>query len=91
MDATVNAVSSGRKSSAKQKSIADQLAANRAITIDNGWSLVAELDRLTLGPAAVRLTRGIGLTDKPHDGYDQGTLANDLVALMDALALSSSP
>ena len=29
--------------------------------------------------------RGIGLTDKPRDGYDAGTLANDLVALMDAL------
>jgi pimeloyl-ACP methyl ester carboxylesterase len=29
--------------------------------------------------------RGIGLTDKPQDGYDTGTLANDLVALMDAL------
>jgi pimeloyl-ACP methyl ester carboxylesterase len=29
--------------------------------------------------------RGIGLTDKPEDGYDPGTLANDLVALMDAL------
>jgi pimeloyl-ACP methyl ester carboxylesterase len=29
--------------------------------------------------------RGIGLTDKPRDGYDTGTLANDLVALMDAL------
>jgi pimeloyl-ACP methyl ester carboxylesterase len=29
--------------------------------------------------------RGIGLTDKPHDGYDPATLANDLVALMDAL------
>jgi pimeloyl-ACP methyl ester carboxylesterase len=29
--------------------------------------------------------RGIGLTDKPQDGYDPGTLANDLVALMDAL------
>jgi pimeloyl-ACP methyl ester carboxylesterase len=29
--------------------------------------------------------RGIGLSDKPHDGYDTGTLANDLVALMDAL------
>jgi len=29
--------------------------------------------------------RGIGLTDKPQDGYDAGTLANDLVALMDAL------
>ena len=29
--------------------------------------------------------RGIGLTDKPQDGYDSGTLARDLVALMDAL------
>jgi pimeloyl-ACP methyl ester carboxylesterase len=27
----------------------------------------------------------IGLTDKPEDGYDTGTLAGDLVALMDAL------
>ena len=29
--------------------------------------------------------RGIGLSDKPKDGYDAATLANDLVALMDAL------
>ena len=29
--------------------------------------------------------RGIGLTDKPQDGYDSRTLARDLVALMDAL------
>ena len=29
--------------------------------------------------------RGIGLSDKPRDGYDIGTLANDLAALMDAL------
>jgi pimeloyl-ACP methyl ester carboxylesterase len=29
--------------------------------------------------------RGIGLSDKPATGYDVGTLANDLVALMDAL------
>jgi pimeloyl-ACP methyl ester carboxylesterase len=29
--------------------------------------------------------RGIGLSDKPHDGYDTGTLAGDLVALMDSL------
>src|SRR5215211_8571763 len=29
--------------------------------------------------------RGIGLTDKPRDGYDTGTLADDLVALIDAL------
>jgi pimeloyl-ACP methyl ester carboxylesterase len=29
--------------------------------------------------------RGIGLSDKPADGYDSGTIAGDLVALMDAL------
>ena len=29
--------------------------------------------------------RGIGLTEKPSDGYDAGTLATDLVALMDEL------
>jgi len=29
--------------------------------------------------------RGIGLSDKPGDGYDTGTLARDLVGLMDAL------
>jgi len=29
--------------------------------------------------------RGIGLSDKPQDGYDTGTLAGDLVALMAAL------
>jgi pimeloyl-ACP methyl ester carboxylesterase len=29
--------------------------------------------------------RGIGLSDKPTDGYDTGTLANDLIAVMDAL------
>ncbi len=29
--------------------------------------------------------RGMGLSDKPQSGYDTGALANDLVALMDAL------
>jgi pimeloyl-ACP methyl ester carboxylesterase len=29
--------------------------------------------------------RGIGLSDKPPEGYDTGTLANDLVAVMDVL------
>ena len=29
--------------------------------------------------------RGIGLSDKPQDGYDTATLANDMVALMNAL------
>ena len=32
--------------------------------------------------------RGIGLSGKPEDGYDTGTLASDLVALMDALGHS---
>src|SRR5689334_2778647 len=32
--------------------------------------------------------RGIGLSDKPAQGYDSATLANDLVALMDALGHS---
>src|SRR2546429_1019532 len=29
--------------------------------------------------------RGIGLSDKPADGYDTGTLVGDLAAVMDAL------
>src|SRR6188472_83800 len=29
--------------------------------------------------------RGIGLSDKPEEGYDTGTLAGDLVGLMDTL------
>jgi pimeloyl-ACP methyl ester carboxylesterase len=29
--------------------------------------------------------RGIGLSDRPRDGYDIGTLAKDLIALMDTL------
>ncbi|WP_367186037.1 alpha/beta fold hydrolase, partial [Mesorhizobium escarrei] len=29
--------------------------------------------------------RGIGLSDKPQNGYDSSTQANDLIALMDAL------
>src|SRR5262245_383135 len=29
--------------------------------------------------------RGIGLSDKPQDGYDAGTEANDMVAVMEAL------
>ena len=29
--------------------------------------------------------RGIGLSDKPEDGYDTRTMANDMVGLMDAL------
>lgn len=29
--------------------------------------------------------RGIGLSDKPEEGYDTGTLASDMIGLMDAL------
>jgi pimeloyl-ACP methyl ester carboxylesterase len=29
--------------------------------------------------------RGMGLSDKPQSGYDTGTQAGDMVALMDAL------
>jgi pimeloyl-ACP methyl ester carboxylesterase len=29
--------------------------------------------------------RGVGLSDKPHDGYDTGIQADDMVALMEAL------
>ncbi|MGA4845912.1 alpha/beta fold hydrolase [Streptomyces sp. G5(2025)] len=29
--------------------------------------------------------RGVGLSDKPRDGYDTGTLARDMVALMESL------
>jgi pimeloyl-ACP methyl ester carboxylesterase len=29
--------------------------------------------------------RGVGLSDKPQDGYDTGTQADDMVALMEAL------
>jgi pimeloyl-ACP methyl ester carboxylesterase len=32
--------------------------------------------------------RGIGLSDKPEGGYDSGTQASDMVALMDALGYS---
>jgi pimeloyl-ACP methyl ester carboxylesterase len=38
-----------------------------------------------LMPALARDQRGIGLSDKPQDGYDTATLASDLVALMAAL------
>ena len=40
---TANAVSYGRNSSAKQKSINEQLAENRTASDSNGWHLVAEL------------------------------------------------
>jgi pimeloyl-ACP methyl ester carboxylesterase len=35
--------------------------------------------------------RGIGLTDKPAEGYDSATTANDLIALMDELGYDRFP
>ena len=57
----------------------------------HGWP--ADLVRLAAGDAALARDfsvvapdqRGAGLSGKPADGYDTGTLAGDLVALMDAL------
>jgi pimeloyl-ACP methyl ester carboxylesterase len=57
----------------------------------HGWPETWYAWRLLMPPLAREFTviavdqRGIGLSDKPHEGYDTGTLANDLVALMDAL------
>ena len=58
-----------------------------------GARLAPDLVRLAhgdarAGPGLLRRRgrpAGIGLSDKPRDGYDAGTLASDLVALMDAL------
>jgi pimeloyl-ACP methyl ester carboxylesterase len=57
----------------------------------HGWPENWYAWRLLMPKLAERFTviavdqRGIGLSDKPHDGYDTGTLARDLVAMMDAL------
>jgi pimeloyl-ACP methyl ester carboxylesterase len=48
------------------------------------WRLVMPALARTFTVIAVD-QRGIGLSDKPATGYDGATLANDLVALMDAL------
>jgi pimeloyl-ACP methyl ester carboxylesterase len=48
------------------------------------WRLVMPALARDFGVIAVD-QRGIGLSDKPEDGYDAGTLANDLAGLMDAL------
>lgn len=48
------------------------------------WRLV--MPALARGFSVVAVDqRGIGLSDKPSDGYDTGTAAADLVALMEAL------
>ncbi|GAA1619375.1 alpha/beta hydrolase [Kribbella sancticallisti] len=57
----------------------------------HGWPQTWYAWRLIMPTLAKHFTviaadqRGIGLSSKPADGYDSGTLADDLVALMDAL------
>jgi pimeloyl-ACP methyl ester carboxylesterase len=50
----------------------------------HGWPQTWYAWRMLM-PALARDQRGIGLSDKPQDGYDTATLASDLVALMAAL------
>jgi pimeloyl-ACP methyl ester carboxylesterase len=57
----------------------------------HGWPQTWYQWRLVMPALARQFTvvavdqRGVGLSDKPQSGYDSGTQANDLVALMDAL------
>jgi pimeloyl-ACP methyl ester carboxylesterase len=57
----------------------------------HGWPQTWYAWRLLMPELARHFTviavdqRGIGLSDKPRDGYDTRTLAGDLIALMDAL------
>jgi pimeloyl-ACP methyl ester carboxylesterase len=57
----------------------------------HGWPQTWYAWRLIMPALAKHFTvvavdqRGIGLSDRPRDGYDTGTLASDLVALMNAL------
>jgi pimeloyl-ACP methyl ester carboxylesterase len=57
----------------------------------HGWPETWYAWRLLMPALARQFTviavdqRGAGLTDKPQDGYDTGTVARDLIALMDAL------
>jgi pimeloyl-ACP methyl ester carboxylesterase len=57
----------------------------------HGWPQTWYQFRLVMPELARHFTvvavdqRGIGLSDKPEGGYDTGTLANDLVVLMEAL------
>ncbi len=62
-----------------------------ALLLVHGWPETWYAWRLLMPTLAQTHTvvavdqRGIGLTEKPSDGYDAGTLATDLVALMDEL------
>src|SRR5262249_23266811 len=57
----------------------------------HGWPQTWFYWRLVMPALAERFEviavdqRGIGLSDKPEDGYDTANLANDMVGLMDAL------
>ena len=61
------------------------------VLLVHGWPQTWYQFRLLMGGLAKDFEvvavdqRGIGLSDKPEAGYDTGTLANDLVGLMDAL------
>jgi pimeloyl-ACP methyl ester carboxylesterase len=62
-----------------------------ALLLVHGWPQTWYAWRLVMQELAKDFTvvavdqRGIGLSDKPQTGYDTGTLANDLVKLMDVL------
>jgi len=62
-----------------------------ALLLVNGWPQTWYAWRAVMPALARRHTvvavdsRGAGLSDKPDDGYDAGTLATDLAALMTAL------
>lgn len=62
-----------------------------ALLLVHGWPETWYAWRLLMPTLAKDFTviavdqRGIGLTDKPQDGYDTATLADDLAALMDEL------
>jgi pimeloyl-ACP methyl ester carboxylesterase len=63
----------------------------RPLLLVHGWPQTWYQWRLVMPTLARDFTviavdqRGIGLSDKPVTGYDSGTQANDLVALMEAL------
>jgi len=62
-----------------------------ALLLIHGWPETWYAWRLMMPTLAQDFTviavdqRGIGLSDKPTDGYDTGTLAKDMIGLMDAL------
>lgn len=70
------------------------LGTGRPVVFVHGWPLnsnmwqyqLAELPKYGLRCIAYD-RRGFGLSDKPFDGYDYDTLADDLKALLDALDL----